>query len=121
MEERTKLTGERIRSALGKYPQALSLQFEESWERLSYELDGEQLERWAETGLQLAEQTVRSWEAANQYFRVSPKVVGTMPFNFFLRWMACGTDLCRESPGLAVCYFQASPGAMGRLRSRHTG
>ena len=119
MEERTKLTGERIRAALGKYPQAVTLQFEESWERLSYELDGEQLERWAETGLQLAEQTVRSWEAANQYFRVSPKVVGVMPFNYFLRWMECGADLCRESPSLAVCYFQASPGAMGRLRSRH--
>ena len=119
MEERTKLTGERIRSALGKYPQALSLQFDESWERLSYELDGEQLERWAETGLQLAEQTVRSWEAANQYFRVSPKVVGVMPFNYFLRWMESGADLCQESPSLAVCYFQASPGAMGRLRSRH--
>ncbi|MCX8213196.1 MAG: hypothetical protein OTJ97_01590, partial [SAR202 cluster bacterium] len=73
MEERTKLTGERIRLALGKYPKAVSIQFDESWECLSYELDGEQLERWAEVGLQLADQTVRSWEAANQYFRVSPK------------------------------------------------
>jgi len=119
VEERTKLTGERIRLALGKYPQAVSLQFDESWSRLSYELDGEQLERWAEVGLQLADQTVRSWEAANQYFRVSPKVAGLMPFNYFLRWMESGRDLCTEAPSLATCYFQASPGAMGRLRSRH--
>ena len=119
MEERTKLTGERIRLALGKYPQAVSFQFDESWSRLSDELDGEQLERWAEVGLQLADQTVRSWEAANEYFRVSPKVAGVMPFNYFLRWMECGRDLCTEAPSLAASYFQASPGAMGRLRSRH--
>ncbi len=119
MEERTKLTGERIRSALGKYPQVLSHQFDESWERLSYEIEGEQLEGWAETGLQLAEQAVRSWEAANQYFRASPKVLAVMPFNYFQRWMECGRDLCRKSPSLAVCYFEASPGAMGHLRSRH--
>ena len=42
-----------------------------------------------------------------------------MPFNYFMKWTDCGTDLCKDSPTLASAYFEASPAAMGKLRSRH--
>ena len=57
---------------------------------------------WGQAGLKIADQTVRSWEAAAQYFKVSPKVVAYMPFNYFMKWTDCGSDLCRESPTLAA-------------------
>ena len=42
-----------------------------------------------------------------------------MPFNYFMKWTDCGSDLCQESPTLATAYFEASPAAMSKLRSRH--
>ena len=88
-------------------------------EAVSVELQDSQVVEWAERGAVMAEQSVRSWEAAARYFAVSPAVARMMPFNYFLKWADCGSELCAESPTLAVSYFAASPGAMSRLRSRH--
>ena len=78
-----------------------------------------QLRAWTERGVGLAAQTVRSWEAAVRYFKVSPDVVGLMPFSYFTKWAECGAGLCEQSPVLAAAYFDASPGTMAVLRSRH--
>ena len=88
-------------------------------EAVSAELQDKQVLEWAERGAAMAEQSVRSWEAAARFFAVSPAVARMMPFNYFLKWADCGSELCAESPTLAVSYFDASPGAMSRLRSRH--
>ena len=78
-----------------------------------------QLADWAGLGLRLAGETIRSWEAAAEYFAASPRVVGLMPFNYFVRWAESGKDLCSTSPVLGAAYYRASPGVMSRLRSRH--
>ena len=39
--------------------------------------------------------------------------------NYFFKWTDCGKSLCAESPTLAAAYFEASPGTMSKLRSRH--
>ena len=88
-------------------------------EAVSAELQDSQVVEWAERGAVMAEQSVRSWEAASRFYAVSPPVARMMPFNYFLKWADCGSELCAESPTLAVSYFAASPGAMSRLRSRH--
>ena len=88
-------------------------------EAVSAELQDKQVVEWAEKGAVMAEQSVRSWEAAARFYAVSPAVARMMPFNYFLKWADCGSELCAESPTLAVSYFAASPGAMSRLRSRH--
>ena len=119
MEEQTGLTREGIETELRVFPPALSLDFEESWEKMSYVLEGEQLVAWAGTGLKLAQQTVRSWEAASQFFKVSPKVADKLPASFFHGWSESGIALCLESPTLAASYFQASPATLGRLKPRH--
>ncbi len=119
MEEQTGLTLERIKAELGEFPRALYLDFEAAWEGMSYVVDEERLVAWAETGLKLAQQTVRSWEAAGQYFKASPKVADRLPESYFDKWSESGATLCRESPTLAASYFQASPSTLGRLKPRH--
>ena len=119
MEERTSLTPQGMKKELEQFPPAVSVEFRKAWKDMSSVLDDSQLTVWATAGLGLARQTVRSWEAASQYFKVSPKVVRLVPFNYFVKWEECGAELCQEAPPLAVCYFEASPGAIGQLRSRH--
>ena len=97
----------------------LAAVFAPAVETVSVELRDDQMVEWAAKGLEMAEQSVRSWEAAARFFEVSPAVARMMPFNYFMKWAGCGSELCMESPTLAVSYFAASPGAMGRLRSRH--
>ena len=119
MTDPTGQTRERVRQALQTQPPAVGQDFDAAWNALAHELKAEELVAWAEAGLALAEQTARSWEAATQYFKASPKVAGLMPFGYFRKWSDWGAVLCKESPALAACYFRASPGAMGALRSRH--
>ena len=119
MLDRAGQTRERVRDALQRLPPVVRQEFDVAWDALAPELKEEELVAWAEAGLALAEQTVRSWEAAGYYFKVSPKVARLMPVGYFRKWSEWGTTLCQDSPALAACYFQASPGAMGALRSRH--
>ena len=108
-----------IQGELARFPAPVSEEFEKAYPLMREALNGPQTVAWAETGIAIAEQTVRSWEAAAQFYRTSPKVVGFMPFTYFSKWTDCGSDLCKESPTLATAYFDASPGAMSKLRSRH--
>ena len=119
MEERTALTTQRAKQWAGALPPKVRGEFLLSSEPMSSKLSDDQFDLWYQAGLSLAKQTPRSWEAAARYFGASPKVIGLMPFSYFVRWWECGSRLCTESPMLARCYFEASPGAMARLRSRH--
>ena len=109
------LIGQRLEAARA----GLSDEVQPAIEAVSAELQDGQVLEWAERGAAMAEQSVRSWEAASRFYAVSPAVARMMPFNYFLKWADCGSELCAESPTLAVAYFAASPGAMSRLRSRH--
>ena len=42
---------------------------------LEASLSAEELERWAQDGIALANASLRSWEAAAEYFRATPKVI----------------------------------------------
>ena len=119
MKETSTKTQAKVAAELEAFPPLAASEFEAAWDAMTGELDGSQIGAWVEIGLKLAGQAARSWEAAAQYFRASPIVVGLMPFNYFVKWSECGLALCSESPTLATCYFSASPGAMARLRSRH--
>ena len=119
MEEKVAPSMDRIVSALGQFPPVVMEEFAKARALMSTHLNEKQLIRWADTGLELAKQTVRSWEAAGQYYRAGPEIAGLMPYNYFLKWSECGNSLCKESPTLAACYLEASPGVMARLRPRH--
>ena len=119
MEENEALTAGQIEGELRHFPPTVLGDFQKGREAMSSVLDDEQIASWAQVGLALAQQTVRSWEAASQYFRASPRVVRLMPYNYFVKWAECGSGLCQESPAMAASYFDASPGVMAQLRSRH--
>ena len=112
-------TLQQVRDGLGEYPDPVLEELDRAMNVMPSALSESQVAQWAESGLDMAGQTVRSWEAAAQYYRVSPIVLGYMPFNYFLKWADCGSSLCGESPTLAAAYFEASPGTMAKLRSRH--
>ena len=119
MENRELATLEEVRQQFRRFPTPVADEFEKARAKMPRTVDDASVAQWAEAGIGIAEQTVRSWEAATQYYRVSPKVLSFMPFNYFLQWTRCGADLCKESPTLAAAYFEASPAAMSLLRSRH--
>ena len=110
---------EPVREQLRRFPASVSEEFEKAIKVMPSALTEAQTTTWAQAGLEVARQTVRSWEAAAQYYRASPAVLGYMPFNYFMKWSECGGSLCKESPTLATAYFEASPGTMSKLRSRH--
>ena len=108
-----------LRAEFKRFPAPVVEEFDKSRAMMPKTMEENNVLLWGRAGLGIADQTVRSWEAAAQYFKVSPKVVAYMPFNYFMKWTDCGADLCKESPTLAAAYFDASPAAMGKLRSRH--
>ena len=112
-------TIEEVRVELGKFPVSVLEEFEKAISQMPGNLTDAQRLDWANIGVGIARQTVRSWEAAAQFYKVSPKVLGYMPLNYFFKWSECGNNLCVESPTLATAYFEASPGTMSKLRSRH--
>ena len=107
-----------LRSQLRRFPASVSEEFEKAHKTTSKSLQRSQTIAWAEAGVEIAEQTVRSWEAAAQYFKVSPEILGYMSFSQFMGWTECGSSLCKDSPSLATSYFDASPAAISKLKLR---
>ncbi len=70
---------------------------------------------WADEGVELAGHSLRSWEAAVEYFRVSPEVLRLLPAPAFRRWAHAGRDLAEYSSVVAGAFFRASPKAVPYL------
>ncbi len=119
MEEAVASRLAEIEEEIRRLPASVLEEFKVASGPMSKVLTGQQIVQWAQTGAEVSKQTVRSWEAAVQYYKVSPEVVGYMPFSYFVTWAQAGSKLCEASPSLATAYFQASPAAMKKLRSRH--
>ena len=94
MEDKEALTIEQVQEELKRFPASVSDEFDSAIKLMPETMNDAQLTAWAQSGLEIAQQTVRSWEAAAQFFKVSPKVIGFMPFNYFVRWNECGSELC---------------------------
>ena len=110
---------ENLLPELEKFPAPVKDNFNKAIVEMPDALSDEQASDWLKIGIGIAGQTVRSWEAAAHFFQVSPNVISSMPYSYFVRWMECGATLCEESPTLAAAYFEASPATMSKLRSRH--
>ena len=104
---------------LEKFPAPVKDNFNKAIVDMPDALSDEQTSDWLKRGIAIAGQTVRSWEAAAHFYQVSPNVISSMPYSYFVRWMECGASLCEESPTLAAAYFEASPATMSKLPSRN--
>ncbi len=75
-------------------------------------LRGQELERWAQEGRELAQQAWRAWEASSEYFLASPQVVAVVGQEGLWEWARHGRELAAVSSALAAAYFRASPAAV---------
>ena len=64
---------------------------------------------WAEEGVELSAHSLRSWEAAIDYFRVSGDVMRLLPTGAFRHWAHAGRGLAEYSSVVAAAFFKASP------------
>lgn len=97
---------------LAPFSTTLVSEFRRSAEAVADILTADEVRQWAEEGLDLARQSWRSWEAAGEYFRVTPEVLAVFGFRDFRRWAQCGRDLAEVSSALAASYFRASPATL---------
>ncbi|MBI4202575.1 MAG: VWA domain-containing protein [Chloroflexi bacterium] len=104
---------------LERFPSSVVDEFRRAAEKLGPRLSEFDVNSWAKQGVDIAKQTVRSWEAAAEYFRSSPEVLELLNATQLLEWGRHGSALCQESPSLAVSFFRASPRAFQSLRPRN--
>ena len=97
---------------LAPFSTTLVSEFRRAADTVEQILSPEEVSQWAEEGLELARQSWRSWEAAGEYFRVTPEVLPALGFREFRRWTERGRDLAEVSSALAASYFRASPGTL---------
>jgi nitric oxide reductase NorD protein len=110
--ERSDFRMESIRDELRSYPPSVAEEFQLATEAMSSLLSSSELEVWMAEGLAIAKQAVRSWEAASEFFRISPIVFRGQPFLPMLEWARWGGALSQASPAMAVAYFRASAEAI---------
>src|SRR3990170_2896721 len=98
-----------VEKRLSAFSPSLSEIFGQAARELNGALDDGELERWAEEGIGLAEHSLRSWEAAADYFLVGPNVLTIIDRATFDLWSQAGRDLAEPSAAIAGAYFRASP------------
>ena len=82
---------------------------------LQEHLSEEQLERWAETGVEMANHALRSWETAEEFFKTSHRVVPALSFVELMDWAAIATSLSDRSPVMAAAFVRATPGVLEHI------
>ena len=108
-----------IENDLGRLPSSVTEEFHHATEQMRPAFNEEEITLWAREGLSIANQTVRSWEAAVEYFKAGPLVAKSLTFPSFMQWARCGTYLSQDSPTLAMAFFKASPDIIPHLRAQY--
>ena len=85
---------EETRKELEQFPAPVLERYEAALEKLAGRLADETCQQWALEGLEIARKTVRSWEAAAEFFDASVAVQRQLPSGQFLKWANTGTTLC---------------------------
>ena len=108
-----------IKNKLQQFPTPVVENFNKSLDILDSRLSKDNLEKWAEIGLDISALSVRSWESATEYFKSSPSVQRQLPAGQLMRWARTGLKLSNDSPNIATAYFKYSPQTLLRLRPRY--
>ena len=108
-----------IAKELRRFPVAVYEEYVRSGRSMGRYLAEEQALAWAQEGVAIAQKTVRSWEAASEYFRVSPHVLKYLTVAEFMQWAQSGGSLCQDSPTVSVALFKASPDSLMHLQPKH--
>ncbi len=110
-----------IEQELQRFPAAVTEEFQRARQRLEPGMTTDDLLAWGSMGVSLAQQTIRSWEVAAEYYRVSPSVLDDLAMDRFLRWAQHGEALCNQSPPVALAYFRVGRDATSMLTTEQLG
>ena len=108
-----------IELELAKLPPAVLEAYQEAAPPVIAAFGPDEVNLWAKEGISIGAQTIRSWEAAIEYYRVSPQVCRFLSFPSFMQWARCGTYLAQDSPTLAVAFFKSSVAIVPNLRPQY--
>ncbi len=107
-----RFTGE-LRGFGGALPDELAA----ALEALAPRMDAEQLDHWAHDGVSLANHSLRSWEAASEYFRASPAVLDRLGVEGLRDWVGIATGLAGSSSLMAAAFLKGTPAALDSIAS----
>ncbi len=108
-----------IEQELAKLPPAVLEAYQEAVGPVKEAFGPDEVTLWAKEGVSIGSQTIRSWEAAIEYYKVSPHVCRFLSFPSFMQWARCGTYLAQDSPTLAVSFFKSSVAIVPNLRPQY--
>ncbi len=108
-------TIEEAREGLRQFPPALGQEFESALEQVQPVLEPDELAQWLREGLDIARHSLRSWEAASEYYRASASVLEQITYERMRDWCAVGIELMETSPALSGALFRASPQVLPHL------
>jgi len=93
-------------------PPAVSEEFRKALPLVARQLSAEEICAWAQEGVAVAKSGFRCWEAAAEYFRVTPQALPSLNFPQLINWARCGRMLSETSASLSSAYFRESPAAL---------
>ncbi len=102
-------------AALRGYGPTVPDEFAIALRNLEPVLNEEDLERWADAGVALASRSLRSWEAAVEYFRAGPAIAGMLPFNLVMYCAETAGRITDASPVVAAAFLRSAPNVFPML------
>jgi nitric oxide reductase NorD protein len=109
----------RHRERLSGFPAPLQQQFEAGLRALAPRLTPTQLEMWSQTGVELTALSLRSWEAAIEYFKAGAEFGPEVGWETLESIGREAISMASESAPLAVSYLRAAPAAAAALGPSH--
>ena len=106
---------------LTPFSTSLVAEFRRAADEIGDLMSDDELRDWADQGLELARQSWRSWEAAGEYYRVTPQVLPLLGSVGFKRWAKHGLDLAELSSALAASFYRASPATLPAITPARIG
>ncbi len=104
---------------LSGFPAPLAQGFESGLRTLSPRLTPSQLQIWAETGIELTGLSLRSWEAALEYFRAGERLPESTTWDAMETLGREAITMAGESAPLAVSFLRSSPEALESIGAGH--
>ncbi|MGE0569527.1 MAG: nitric oxide reductase activation protein NorD [Dehalococcoidia bacterium] len=109
----------RHRERLSGFPAPLQQQFEAGLRALAPRLTPTQLEMWSQSGIELTSLSLRSWEAAVEYFRAGAELPPTVDWESLETLGRESVSMAAESAPLAMSFLRAAPAAARELGPTH--
>ena len=101
------------------FPAPLAELFDAGLRALEPKLSPFQLQTWAETGIELTAISLRSWEAAAEYFRAAPRIPEGTPWEVIEQLGRESVSMANESAPLSVSFLRSAPETLAAVGPSH--